>query len=136
MNKKTINDLSDADVRGKRALVRVDFNVPLEHGHVADDTRIRAALPTIRALLDRGARVVLLSHLGRPKGKPEPKYSLQPVAQRLGELLPKENVVFVESTDTDEAVKATHDPGNRIVLLENTRFLGGEETNDERLSRG
>ena len=136
MNKKTINDLSDAAVRGKRALVRVDFNVPLEGGRVADDTRIRAALPTIRALLDRGARIILLSHLGRPKGKPEPKYSLQPVADRLAELLPGERVVFVESTDTDEAIKATHDPHNRVVLLENTRFLGGEETNDERLARG
>ncbi len=136
MNKQTINDLSDAQVRGKRALVRVDFNVPLEHGRVADDTRIRAALPTIRALLDRGVRVILLSHLGRPKGKPEPKYSLEPVAARLDELLPNEHVVFVESTDTDEAIKATHDPANRVVLLENTRFLGGEETNDERLARG
>jgi phosphoglycerate kinase len=136
MNKRTIRDLSDAEVRGKRALVRVDFNVPLENGRVADDTRIRAALPTIRALLDRGARVVLLSHLGRPKGKPEAKYSLEPVAQRLTELLPGVRVQFIESTDTDEAVKATHDKSCQVVLLENTRFLGGEETNDERLARG
>jgi phosphoglycerate kinase len=135
MNKKTIRDLRDNDLRGKRALVRVDFNVPLdEHGRVTDDTRIRAALPTIRYLLDRGARVVLLSHLGRPKGKPEAKYSLEPVARRLGELLPNEDVTFIESTDTDEAMKATRQ-GCRVVLLENTRFLGGEETNDERLSR-
>jgi len=137
MNKKTINDLSDAEVRGKRALVRVDFNVPLDMERVTDDTRIRAALPTIRALLDRGARVVLMSHLGRPKGgKPDPKYSLEPVARRLAELVPDVKITFVESTDTDEAVKATHDPAARVVLLENTRFLGGEETNDERLSRG
>ena len=135
MKKKTIRDLSDGDVRGRRALVRVDFNVPLENGHVTDDTRIRAALPTIQALLDRGARVMLLSHLGRPKGKPEPKYSLEPVARRLGELLPKEHVVFVESTDTDEAMKETHDPTARVVLFENTRFLDGEEKNDEGLSR-
>lgn len=135
MNKKTIRDLSDQEVRGRRALVRVDFNVPLEKGHVADDTRIRAALPTIQALLDRGARVMLLSHLGRPKGKPESKYSLEPVARRLGELLSKERVVFVESTDTDEAVKETHDPSARVVLFENTRFLEGEEKNDEGLSR-
>src|SRR5881275_2815077 len=134
MNKKTINDLSDAELRGKRALVRVDFNVPLDKGRVTDDTRIRAALPTISALLDRGARVVLLSHLGRPKGKPEAKYSLEPVARRLGELLPDHQVAFLESTDTDEAMKATR-TGAPVVLLENTRFLGGEETNDERLAR-
>jgi phosphoglycerate kinase len=136
MNKKTIRDLSDAELRGKRALVRVDFNVPIENGRVGDDTRIRAALPTIQGLLDRGARVMLLSHLGRPKGKPEQKYSLEPVARRLAELLPKEHVVFVESTDTDEAIKETHEPTARVVLLENTRFLGGEEKNEERLSRG
>ncbi len=136
MNKKTIKDLSDADVRGKRALVRVDFNVPLDGARVADDTRIRAALPTINALLDRGARVILLSHLGRPKGKPESKYSLQPVAVLLTELLPGRNVVFVESTDSDEAMKATHDESCAVLLLENTRFLGGEEKNEERLSRG
>ncbi len=135
MNKKTIRDLSDQEVKGRRALVRVDFNVPLDKGRVTDDTRIRAALPTIQALLDRGARVVLLSHLGRPKGKPEAKYSLEPVARRLGELLPKQHVVFVESTDTDEAVKATHDAGTPVVVLENTRFLDGEERNDEGVCR-
>jgi phosphoglycerate kinase len=135
MNKKTIRDLRDTDLRGKRALVRVDFNVPLdEHRQVGDDTRIRAALPTIKYLRDRGARVILLSHLGRPKGKPEAKYSLEPVARRLQQLMPDEQVQFVESTDTDEAMKATK-KGPPVVLLENTRFLGGEETNDERLSR-
>ena len=101
MNKKTIRDLSDQEVKGRRALVRVDFNVPLDKGRVTDDTRIRAALPTIEALLARGARVVLLSHLGRPKGRPEARYSLEPVAHRLAELLPKQHVVFIESTDTD-----------------------------------
>ena len=135
MKKKTIRDLRDSDLRGTRALVRVDFNVPLdEHRNITDDTRIRAALPTIRALLERGARVVLLSHLGRPKGKPEAKYSLEPVARRLQELLPEQGVAFIESTDTDEAMKATRG-GPPVVLLENTRFLGGEETNDERLAR-
>ncbi len=135
MNKKTIRDLSDQEVKGKRALVRVDFNVPLDKGRVTDDTRIRAALPTIEALLGRGARVVLLSHLGRPKGKPEAKYSLEPVARRLAELLPKQHVVFIESTDTDEAVKATHDASTPVVVLENTRFLDGEEKNDEGVCR-
>lgn len=136
MDKRTIRDLPDAELRGKRALVRVDFNVPIDgHGQVGDDTRIRAALPTIRYLLEHGAeRVILLSHLGRPKGKPEPKYSLEPVARRLAELLPDYKVGFVESTDTDEAMKASRH-GPPVLLLENTRFLGGEETNDERLSR-
>ncbi len=138
MATKTVRDLSAEQIRGKRALVRVDFNVPLdEKGHVSDDTRIRAALPTLRFLLERGGRVVLLSHLGRPKGKPDPKYSLESVSRRLAELLPSTKVTFVESTDTDEAVKAANQMNDgEIVLLENTRFLGGEETNDERLARG
>jgi 3-phosphoglycerate kinase len=86
MNKKTVKDI---DVKGKRALVRVDFNVPMEDGKVTDDRRIRAALPTINYLLDNGASVVLMSHLGRPKGEPDPKYSMGPVAEKLGELLDK-----------------------------------------------
>ena len=135
MKKKTIRDLTDQEVKGRRARVRVDFNVPLDKDRVTDDTRVRAALPTIQALLDRGARVVLLSHLGRPKGKPESKYSLEPVARRLGELMPGQHVVFVESTDTDEAVKATHDPAARVVMLENTRFLEGEEENNQAVCR-
>ena len=137
MKKKTVRDLRADALRGKRALVRVDFNVPLDDkGQVTDDTRIRASLPTIELLLDRGARVILLSHLGRPKGKPDPRYSLEPVGRRLQKLIPKKHVCFIESTDTDEAVKATHDKTCNIVLLENSRFLGGEETNDPRLARG
>jgi len=137
MKKKTVRNLRAEELRGKRALVRVDFNVPLDDkGQVTDDTRIRASLPTIELLLDRGARVVLLSHLGRPKGKPDPKYSLEPVGRRLQKLIPKKHVCFVESTDTDEAVKSTHDKTCDVVLLENTRFLGGEESNDPRLARG
>ncbi|MBK5187624.1 MAG: phosphoglycerate kinase [Gemmatimonadaceae bacterium] len=136
MPKKTIRDLTDAQLRGKRALVRVDFNVPIEGDRVTDDTRIRAALPTIEALLARGAVVVLLSHLGRPKGKPDLTYTLEPVARHLQTLL-ENPVSFVETTDSDEALRATHDakPGT-VLLLENTRFLGGEEKNEERLSRG
>jgi phosphoglycerate kinase len=137
MNKKTVRDLAPEQLRGRRALVRVDFNVPLgDDRAVGDDTRIRAALPTIEHLLDAGARVVLMSHLGRPKGKPEAQYSLEPVARRLQELLPKRRVQFVESTDTDDAVQATHRLADgEVLLLENTRFLGGEEKNDERLAR-
>ena len=138
MTKLTVRDLSPEQLRGKRALVRVDFNVPLdEHRHVADDTRIRAALPTLEYLLSRGARVVLLSHLGRPNGQPDPRYSLGPVAARLAYLMPKRKVTFVDSTDTDEAQKATMElEDGQALVLENTRFLGGEETNDERLARG
>ncbi len=133
--KKTIRDLTGEQLRGKRALVRTDFNVPLEDGRITDDTRIRAAIPTLRYLLEHGARPVILSHLGRPKGKPTGKYSLQPVAKRLEELLGVK-VGFVETTDTDEAMKASHDlPAGEVLLLENTRFLGGEETNDPRLAR-
>jgi phosphoglycerate kinase len=135
MQKKTVRDLKPAELRGRRALVRVDFNVPLESGQVGDDTRIRAALPTIDFLLDQGATVVLLSHLGRPKGKPESKYSLEPVGRRLQELMPTRKVTFVETTDSDEALKCTNEKSCQVLLLENTRFLGGEEDNDERLSR-
>ena len=136
MRKKTVRDLDDAQIRGKRALVRVDFNVPLDgEGKVTDDTRIRAALPTLELLLERGARPIILSHLGRPKGKPESKYSLQPVARRLEELIGRK-VNFVESTDSDEALQASRALGpGELLVLENTRFLGGEEKNDERLSR-
>ncbi|HEY0997433.1 MAG TPA: phosphoglycerate kinase [Gemmatimonadaceae bacterium] len=135
MDKTTVRDLRDEQLRGKRALVRVDFNVPLDADrHVTDDTRIRAALPTIEFLLGHGARVVLMSHLGRPKGAPEAKYSLAPVAARLRELLPGRTVQFVEATDTDEALRATQGPAE-VVLLENTRFLPGEEQNDATLAR-
>ena len=135
IDKLTVADLPDSVVKGRRALMRVDFNVPLEDGHVTDDTRIRAALPTIELLRKRGASIVLLSHLGRPKGKPEAKYSLESVSRRLAELLPG-HVDFVESTDTDEALREANElrPGH-VLLLENTRFLGGEETNDPRLAR-
>ncbi len=136
MRKKTVRDLSAKQLKGARALVRADFNVPLDsNGEITDDTRIRASLPTLEYLIEKGARPVLLSHLGRPKGKPTPKYSLQPVARRLGELLGTA-VGFVESTDSDEALKATTMlEDGEVLLLENTRFLGGEETNDPRLAR-
>jgi phosphoglycerate kinase len=136
MKKKTVRNLTDAQIRGKRVLLRVDFNVPLdENSEITDDTRIRAALPTIELLIERGGLPVVLSHLGRPKGKPEAKYSLEPVSKRLAQLTGC-SVIFLESTDSDEALKASRQikPGE-ILLLENTRFLGGEEKNDQRLSR-
>ena len=136
MNKRTVRDLRDAEVKGRRALVRVDFNIPLDDaGRITDDTRIRAALPTIELLLARGARVVLLSHLGRPKGKPDEKFSLRPAAARLAESLPTRRVKFVSATVGADAVGATRDPSADVVLLENTRFFGGEEKNDEALAR-
>ncbi|MBX3133004.1 MAG: phosphoglycerate kinase [Gemmatimonadaceae bacterium] len=135
MNTKTIKDLKPAELAGKRALVRVDFNVPLtEDGRVADDTRIRAAVPTIQTLVKAGARVVLCSHLGRPKGKPEPKYSLAPVAPRLVELLGKavSFVPHVVGAEAEAATRALKD--GEVCLLENTRFEAGEEKNDAALS--
>lgn len=136
MTTRTIRDLSAAELSGKRALVRVDFNVPLDDtGAVGDDTRITAAMPTITSLLDRGAKVVLLAHFGRPKGAPDAKYSLAPVAVRLKQLLPHP-VHFLSETIGAAAVAATHAlPTGGVLLLENTRFLAGEETNDDALSR-
>ena len=137
MAKRTIDDLTDAEVRGRRALVRVDFNVPMDdRGGVTDDTRMRAALPTLDALFARGARtVVLLSHLGRPKGGPDPRYSLAAVARHLATLATRP-VRFVTSTVGPDAVQATTSaaPGT-ILLLENTRFLTGEEKNADALAR-
>jgi phosphoglycerate kinase len=123
-------------VRGKRVLVRVDYNVPLdERQQVADDTRIRATLPTLEWLTTRGARVVLLSHLGRPKGKRNPEMSLRPAAQRLAELVPGK-VDFVGESTGEQAVEATRElKDGEILLLENTRFHAGEEKNDADLSR-
>jgi len=136
MTTRTIRDLSAADLAGKRALVRVDFNVPLDDtGAVSDDTRITAALPTITTLLDQGAKVVLLAHFGRPKGAPAAEYSLAPVADRLKQLLPRP-VHFLGETIGAAAVAATHAlPTGEVLLLENTRFLAGEEKNDDALSR-
>jgi len=131
MAKQTIANLDSAAVLGRRALVRVDFNVPVKDGQVTDDTRIRAAVPTIEDLKDRGARIVLLSHLGRPKGGvPEPKYSLKPVVPVLEGLLGMP-VTFIEDPAAPAAVEATRElPRGAVALVENTRFLAGEEKND------
>jgi phosphoglycerate kinase len=131
-NKKTVKDIN---VRGKKVLVRVDFNVPMKEGKITDDTRIRAALPTIKYLMDQGACVILASHLGRPKGGPDPVFSLRPVAEHLAALLGKP-VAFAEDCvgqKADVAAKALK-PGE-VLVLENTRFHPEEEKNDPGMAR-
>lgn len=131
-----IKSVKDVDVSGKRVLVRVDFNVPLdEKGKVSDDTRIQGALPTINYLLEKGAKVILASHLGRPKGQANPKYSLRPVGQALVEILQKP-VLFLEDcigAKVEEAIAQM--PGGSATLLENVRFYPGEEENDEEMAK-
>lgn len=127
MNKLSISDLA---VSGKRVFVRVDFNVPLADGKITDDTRITAALPSIRYIIEKGGRLILASHLGRPKGKPEPKYSLRPVAERLGELLGK-TIQFAPDCVGPEVEKmASALKNGDVLLLENLRFHAEEEKND------
>jgi phosphoglycerate kinase len=131
-SKKSVKDV---DVRGKRVLVRVDFNVPLAEGAVTDDTRIRAALPTIRYLIDHGARVVLMSHLGRPNGEPDPQYSLKPVRRVLQRMIGR-NVAFspdIVGPEAEEAVDRMID--GEILMLENVRFDPGEKANDPEFAR-
>ncbi len=132
MDKKTIRDI---DVAGKKVIVRVDFNVPLKDGVITDETRIQAALPTIKYLLDQNAKVILCSHLGRPKGEFNPEYSLAPVAKRLQELLPNK-VVFAKDVigeSADEAVKNMQN--GEVVLLENLRFHKEETKNDPEFAK-
>ncbi len=128
MNKRSVRDLN---VGGKRVLVRVDFNVPIKDCEVTDDTRIRRALPTIRYLLEKGARPVLISHLGRPKGEPNPRYAMDPVARRLEELLgaPVLKLDAVVGPEVEEVFKSWDVEGG-VVLLENSRFYPGETKND------
>lgn len=132
MNKKSIKDV---DVKGKRVFCRVDFNVPMKDGQITDETRIRAALPTIQYLIEQGAKVILASHLGRPKGKVNEEMRLTPVAKRLSELLEKE----VKKTDEayGDTVKSVIDSMNEgdVLLLENVRFYPGEEKNDPELAK-
>ncbi len=133
MAKKTLDQL---DMRGKRVLVRVDFNVPLDDDlTIADDRRIRMALPTIRCAMDAGGRVILMSHLGRPKGKVDPRLSLKPAAMRLGELIACD-VGFAPDCvgpDVEKMVAALAD--GQVLLLENLRFHGGEEKNDPKFAQ-
>ena len=129
-----MNKITDLDLKGKRVLIRVDFNVPLNDGVVADDFRIRASLPTIKHCLNEGASVVLMSHLGRPKGEVVPALSLDPVAFCLEDLLERE-VMFSEDCISDDAIGLSQQMLAREVhLLENLRFYPGEINNDPEFS--
>ncbi|HEY3411439.1 MAG TPA: phosphoglycerate kinase [Armatimonadota bacterium] len=133
MNKKTIDDIV---VAGKRVLVREDLNTPQDStGAITDDRRIRAALPTLNALLERGAKVIVAAHLGRPKGTPDPKYTLAPVAKRLGELLGKPILFVSDITAPDAAAKLAILKDGEIALLENVRYYPGEEKNDPEFAK-
>ena len=133
MDKKTVRDV---DVRGKRVLVRVDFNVPLDaERHITDDTRIRASLPTIQYLLDNGAAVILMSHLGRPKGAVNEKYSLAPVAQRLSTLLGRPVQMAPDSVGPQVEAQAKALQPGQVLLLENLRFHKEEEKNDAEFAK-
>jgi len=129
MDKKTVRDL---DLAGRRVLLRADFNVPLEGSTITDDTRVRATLPTMKYILEQGASIVAFSHLGRPKGKPNPRYSLAPVRDRLEELL-GEKVRFASLGDEAKAAAGKLKPG-QVLLLENTRFDPGDEKNAKAMS--
>jgi phosphoglycerate kinase len=132
--KRTLESLDHAAIDGRRALVRVDFNCPVQDGKVTDDTRIRAALPTIEFLRSRGARLVLLSHLGRPKGGPDAKYSLEPVVREVERLLGAP-VLFLREPLSEQAVTETRRlPRGGVAIAENTRFFAGEEANDAGLA--
>lgn len=127
MGKKTVRDI---EVKGRRALVRVDFNVPLANGKVADDTRIRGALPTIQYLLEQGAAVILMSHLGRPKGQMREELRMDPVARRLSELLGRKAIKLDDCIGPEVEQAAANLQAGQVVLLENLRFHPEEEEND------
>jgi phosphoglycerate kinase len=133
MNKKSVRDV---EVAGKRVFVRVDFNVPLENGQITDDTRIRETLPTIKFLIEKGAKVILASHLGRPKGQVAEELRLTPVAARLSELLGKPVVKADEAVGDAVKAQVAKLQNGDVLLLENVRFYEGEEKNDPELAKG
>jgi phosphoglycerate kinase len=130
-----VRTLDDVDVNGKRVLVRVDFNVPLDDGRVADDTRIRAALPTIEELRERDAKLILVSHLGRPKGKVVPELSMRPAADRLAELTGADVTLAPQVAGPEVASLAENLQPRDVLVLENVRFEPGETANDDELAR-
>ncbi|PNR93968.1 phosphoglycerate kinase [Petrotoga sp. 9PWA.NaAc.5.4] len=133
MDKLTIKDI---DLENKTVIMRVDFNVPIKNGEITDDTRIKAALPTINYALEKGAKVILLSHLGRPDGEKDPQFSLKPVSERLKNLLKNVNVFFVDETRGEKVEKAVSElKKGEILVLENTRFEKGETKNDQELAK-
>ena len=127
--KKTVRDI---DVAGKKVLVRCDFNVPMKDGEITDDNRNTSALPTIKYLMENDAKVILMSHMGRPKGEAKPEYSLKPVADRLAQLLEKEVIFAASDVVVDDDVKAAADAleAGQVMLLENVRYRK-EETKNE-----
>ncbi len=135
MNKKTLKDF---DYKGKKVLVRCDFNVPMdENQNITDDIRITSSLPTINYLIEQGAKVILMSHLGRPKGEPNPKYSLEPVAKRLSNLLKKEVIFAADDKVVSDKVKADLEnmKDGDVALLQNTRYRKEEEKNEENFAK-
>ncbi|NES94366.1 MAG: phosphoglycerate kinase [Desertifilum sp. SIO1I2] len=135
MSKKTVANLSSSDLSGKKVLMRVDFNVPLDNGSITDDTRIRAALPTIQDLTSKGAKVILCSHFGRPKGKVNEGMRLTPVAARLSELLGKPVVKTDDCIGDAVAAKVSELKDGDVMLLENVRFYAEEEANDSEFAK-
>ncbi len=134
-NKKSIEDI---DVKGKKVLVRCDFNVPLNEGKITDENRLVGALPTIKYLIERGAKIILCSHMGKPKGEPKKELSLLPVAKRLSEMLNKE-VIFADDDNVvgENAKKAVEDmKDGDVVLLQNTRYRKEETKNEEVFFKG
>lgn len=131
-----IRTLDELELAGKRVFIRVDFNVPIEDGRITDDTRIRAALPTVRHALEAGAKVILASHLGRPKGKVDPKYSMLPVGERLRELLADTEVIVSDESVGAGVAKVVRElREGQVLLLENLRFHAEEQANDEEFAR-
>ncbi|HEY3935301.1 MAG TPA: phosphoglycerate kinase [Gemmatimonadales bacterium] len=134
MSKRTLAQLDPSHLDGQRVVVRSDLNVPMDNGTITDDTRIRASLPTIEYLHARGARIVVLSHLGRPKGRPDPRYSLQPLTRALERLLGFPVAFLPDPASSEAPAQVRRLPRGAVILGENTRFYPGEETNDGALA--